>query len=86
MNKKKASKLKNTPFPECVKDCKAVEMLGAGECANVCPQKFYTAKALEEYINSLYTKEQVIKLCLKAFEDSCKYGSFNNFVITEINK
>lgn len=25
------------PFPECSKTCKVIELLGAGECENVCP-------------------------------------------------
>ena len=35
-----ANKLDSIPFPECSKNCGAVEMLGVGECESVCPKKF----------------------------------------------
>lgn len=31
---------KNTPFPECAKNCEVVKMLGVGECESVCGHKF----------------------------------------------
>ncbi|MFA6570308.1 MAG: hypothetical protein WCT77_03650 [Bacteroidota bacterium] len=34
---------KNTPFPECAKNCEVVKMLGAGECESVCGHKFDTS-------------------------------------------
>ena len=38
--KKAAGELKNIEFPECSKNCLAVEYLGVGECESVCPFKF----------------------------------------------
>ena len=36
----KKEKRRELPFPECFKYCSAVELLGVGECENVCPEKF----------------------------------------------
>ena len=36
----KKEKRRELPFPECFKYCLAVELLGVGECENVCPEKF----------------------------------------------
>ena len=35
-----AIRLYATPFPDCAKNCAAVETLGCGECESVCPHKF----------------------------------------------
>jgi len=35
-----AENLTDIPFPDCAKDCAAVEYLGVGECEDVCPFKF----------------------------------------------
>jgi hypothetical protein len=37
MNKADRSKLS---FPECAEDCSIMELLGVGECENVCLDKF----------------------------------------------
>jgi hypothetical protein len=31
----------NISFPTCSRECSSVELLGVGECENVCPHKFY---------------------------------------------
>jgi len=36
----KPNKLINVPWPECSIDCECIKHLGAGECENVCPEKF----------------------------------------------
>ena len=35
-----ASDLARIPFPQCSRQCLAVEYLGCGECESVCPFKF----------------------------------------------
>ena len=35
---------KNTPFPECAKNCEVIKMLGVGECESVCGHKFDTSE------------------------------------------
>jgi len=37
---KAADKLKQIPFPDCAKHCKAMECFGVCECENICPFKF----------------------------------------------
>jgi len=37
---KPAHEFKTVSFPECAKDCAAVEYLGVCECESVCPWKF----------------------------------------------
>ena len=44
--KSKKKSIKHNPmkiaddFPQCSKNCKTIKELGAGECENVCPEKF----------------------------------------------
>ncbi|MBI4149709.1 hypothetical protein HY491_04630 [Candidatus Woesearchaeota archaeon] len=33
-------KLASIPFPDCYGQCVAANLLGGGECENICPQKF----------------------------------------------
>ena len=35
-----AESLKEVEWPRCANECAAIEHLGAGECASVCPSKF----------------------------------------------
>lgn len=35
-----AKEVTKIPFPECCKWCRVIEELGAGECENMCPEKF----------------------------------------------
>lgn len=39
------NEVKQIPFPECAKYCRVIEELGAGECENVCPEKFKTEES-----------------------------------------
>ncbi len=32
--------LKHLPFPKCSEFCRTVSRIGAGECENICPEKF----------------------------------------------
>ena len=46
-----AENLTDIPFPDCAKDCAAVEYLGVGECEDVCPFKFEERSRLNEKNN-----------------------------------
>lgn len=35
-----AKELSNVKWPECSQNCEMIILLGAGECENVCPEKF----------------------------------------------
>lgn len=52
-----ANELKNTPFPDCCKDCDLLDLLGASECDSVCPEKFINPK---ELIKDLIRSVQVL--------------------------
>jgi len=36
----KPNELRELPFPDCSKDCEAIEYFGAGECDSICSEKF----------------------------------------------
>lgn len=60
MPKKTAEEQRSLPFPDCARDCAAVEHFGVGECEDVCPYKFdddgdpkpsWSSKVEEKYWN-----------------------------------
>jgi len=58
------------PWPNCSKDCKVVKELGAGECENVCPDKFKPQEKYCQCIPSTYESFTGIRCsyCLKPKE------------------
>lgn len=40
----KTREMNKIPFPLCSKDCEVIKILGAGECENVCLEKFKEPK------------------------------------------
>lgn len=66
-----SNRLNKIPFPECAKNCAAVEMLGCGECECVCPHKFNSDGSSKQAppVERGYTVEEITKVVQEVIHD-----------------